>query len=96
MRFFAPSGREGESLPGRGMRGLRSPAPCGYFLCKQKVTKKLPKPRVLDSYFLICFALEAGSGVSKLVLAAYLDFCVCLGVFLGKCQYLEEQTAVPL
>ena len=31
-----------------------------------------------------------------MVLAAYLDFCVCLGVFLGKCQYLEEQTAVPL
>ncbi len=65
------------------MRGLRAPAPCGYFLCKQKVTKKLPKPRVLDSYFLICFALEARSGVSKLVLAAYEDFCFCLGVFLG-------------
>ena len=78
------------------LRGLRGPAPCGYFLCKQKVTKKLPKPEVLDSYFLICFALEAGSGVSKLVLAAYLDFCVCLGVFLRWCQYLEEQTAQPL
>ena len=79
------------------LRGLRAPAPRGYFLCKQKVTKKLPKPRVLDSYlFSFWFVPEAGSGVSKLVRAAYRDFCVCLGVFLRWCQYLEEQTAVPL
>ena len=45
---------------------------------------------------LICFAPEARSDLSKLVLAAYLDFCVCLGVFSGECQYLGEQTAVPL
>ena len=31
-----------------------------------------------------------------MVLAASLDFCVCLGVFSGEYQYLEEQTAVPL
>ena len=45
---------------------------------------------------LICFAPEARSDLSKSVLAASLDFCFCLGVFLGQCQYLEEQTAVPL
>ena len=56
--------------------------PC-YFLCKQKVTKKLPKPEVLDSSCLICFAPVARSGWAKLVRAAYLDFCVYLGVFSG-------------
>ena len=45
---------------------------------------------------LICFAPEARSDLSKSVLAASLDFCFCLGVFLGQCQYLEEQTALPL
>ena len=32
------------------LRGFQ-PRALGYFLCKQKVTKKLPEPTVLDSLF---------------------------------------------
>ncbi len=45
---------------------------------------------------LICFAPEARSDLSKSVLTASPDFCVYPSVSLWQCQYLEEQTAVPL
>ena len=44
-----PPGARGAGLQPYSLRELRAPAPRGYFLCKQKVTKKLPKPEVLDS-----------------------------------------------
>ena len=76
-----PSGRRGgAAVQPYSLRGLRGPAPCSYFLCKQKVTKKLPKPRVLDSYVFLFFAPEARYGVSKSVLTASPDFCFCFGV----------------
>ena len=42
------------------LRELRAPAPRGYFLCKQKVTKKLPKPEVLDSYIILVLFYARG------------------------------------
>ena len=63
------------------LRELRAPAPRGYFLCKQKVTKKLPKPEVLDSS---CFDFilrpRLGLVCLNLVPTASPDFCFCFGV----------------
>ena len=49
LRAPAPPGPSFGLRPNDRPGGHRPPS---YFLCKQKVTKKLPKPRVLDSYWL--------------------------------------------
>ena len=78
-------------------RPARRPQAAQLLFVQTKSNQKIAKTGGFGFLMcLICFAPEARSGVSKLVLAAYGDFCVCLGVFSGEYQYLEEQTAVPL
>ena len=77
----APSGPVIRAL---AERPARRPQAAQLLFVQTKSNQKVAKTKGFGFLmYLICFAPEARSGVSKSVLTASPDFCVCLGVFLG-------------
>ena len=76
MGGLRPSGARGVVPAGTGDAGAARPRARRLLFVQTKSNQKIAKTGGFGFLMcLICFAPEARSGMSKLVLAAYFDFC---------------------